>query len=107
MNFGVDATFGFSAAGSGGGGGGSTTQFMWVVGGPSNFGGAPAAGATTLVNAALVGVKVRMSRNGLWQMGLNPLTGNTYYTKILANDFVTFSAALANGEELIVETIPN
>jgi hypothetical protein len=89
----------------------STVQFMFVVGGPNNFAsivGAPAvpvAGATDMVTALLATFAVRMSRNGLWQMGLNPLDGNTFYTKVLASNVITFPA-LGNGEEIIIETIP-
>lgn len=105
MNYGANTAFGFSGSGSGGGGGSSASQFMWVVGGPANFSGAPGAGATVFNNAALAGKKVRVTRGGLTQMGLNPLTGNTYYTKNLADSFLTFSAALGAQEEITVETL--
>jgi len=77
---------------------------MWVVNGPSNFAGAPGIGATTLNDPALLGKKVRVSRGGSWQMGLNPLTGNTFYTKVLGNTFLTFSSPLVDQEEIIVES---
>ena len=90
----------------------STTQYMWVVGGANNFASLPGtptppmAGATTLVDSGLTNNKVRVFRNGVAQMGLNPGNGNTYYTKVTATNTLTFSAALAAGEEIIVETTP-
>ena len=107
MDFGVESSFGFG--GSGGGGSGPTTstiQFMWVVGGASNFASPPIAGDTVFTNANLANVMVRVSRGGLWQLGLNPTTGNSYYVKILPDNFLTFTPALQNQEEIIVETIP-
>lgn len=95
---------------SGGGGGASTTQFMWVVGGSSNFASIsgsptpPPAGTTTLVNSLLTGVNVRMFRNGLAQMGFDPGNSNSFYTKVKANNTVTFSA-LQTGDEIIIETV--
>lgn len=89
----------------------STIQFMFVVGGPNNFAsipGAPAvpvAGDTSMTTALLTGFAVRMSRNGLWQMGFNPLDGNTYYTKVLGSNTINFPA-LGAGEEIIIETVP-
>lgn len=105
MNVGSESAFGFSGGtGGGGGGGGATTQFMWVVNGPSNFAGPPVSGDTVFTNAAMAGKKVRVSRGGAWQLGLNPETGNTYYTKTEADDFLTFSSALVDQEEIIVES---
>lgn len=89
----------------------STIQFMFVVGGPNNFGsiaGAPAVpgvGAGSMTTSLIAGFAVRMSRNGLWQMGLNPLDGNTYYTKAIASNTINFPA-LGAGEEIIIETVP-
>ena len=90
----------------------STIQFMFVVGGPNNFAsipGAPAvpvAGDTSMTTALLTGFAVRMFRNGLAQMGFNPLDGNTYYTKVPAANVIDFFGALGGGEEIIIETIP-
>lgn len=89
-----------------------TYQFYWVVGGTNNFSTLPGppvppiAGASTLVSSLLAGYAVRVSRNTAYQMGINPANGNTYFTKNVADSFVTFSPALAAGEEMIVETIP-
>jgi hypothetical protein len=90
----------------------STIQFMFVVGGPNNFAsivGAPAvpvSGAGDMVTGLLSTFAVRMSRNGAWQMGLNPLDGNSYYTKVQSSNTIAFFPALAPGEEIIIETIP-
>ena len=104
MNFGNETPFGFGSAGGGGGSGPGplSNQFMWVVGGPSNFAGPPVAGDTVFTNAALAGRRVIVSRGGLNQLGLNPATGNTYYIKNTADDFLTFSSALVDQEEIIV-----
>lgn len=107
MDFGVESSFGFGGAGGGGSGPTtSTIQFMWVVGGVSNFASPPVAGDTVFTNSNLTNVNVRVSRGGLWQLGLNPTTGNSYYTKVKANGFLTFTPALVAFEEIIVETIP-
>lgn len=90
----------------------STVQFQFVVGGPNNFASIPGAppvpiaGAVSMTTALIAGVLVRMSRNGLWQEGFNPLDGNTYYTKALASNTINFFGALNPGEEIIIETIP-
>lgn len=86
-----------------------TLQFMWVVGGPANFSTPtpPIAGSTTFVSSLIAGVAVRVSRSGLWQMGLNPANGNSYYIKTNnASNTITFTPALGSGEEIIIETIP-
>jgi hypothetical protein len=107
MDFGVESSFGFGGAAGGGSGPSTPTiQFMWVVGGPSNFGSPPVAGDTVFTNSNLTNVKVRVSRGGLWQLGLNPMSGNSYYIKVTANSFLTFTPALVKDEEIIVETIP-
>lgn len=90
---------------------GSTLQFMFVVGGPNNFASipgapaAPVAGAVSMTTALITGFAVRMARNGLWQLGFNPLDGNTFYTKVAAANIINFPA-LGAGEEVIIETIP-
>jgi len=90
----------------------STIQFMWVVGGNNNFSSitsapaVPGVGSTTLITSLLTGVLVRVYRNGLVQMGLDPGDGDTFYTKVTASNTLTFSPALLAGERIIVETIP-
>lgn len=121
MSYG-QGNIGYTPPPSSGGGSGSvawdnitgkpfTTQFMFVVGGPNNFGtipGAPAvpvAGDTSMTSGILTGFAVRVSRNGTWQLGFNPLDGNTFFTKVLAASIISFPA-LGSGEEIIIETIP-
>jgi hypothetical protein len=90
----------------------TTIQFMFVVGGPNNFASIPSAppvpvaGDSSMTTALLSGFNVRMSRNGLWQEGFNPLDGNTYYTKVKAANVINWFGPLGNGEEIIIETIP-
>jgi hypothetical protein len=102
---------------SGGGGStppivGTTVQFMFVVGGPNNFASilgappVPVAGDVSMTTALLAGVNVRMSRNGEWQEGFNPLDGNTYYTKVKAANVIDWFGPLGPFEEIIIETIP-
>lgn len=97
---------------SGSGPASTTLQYMWVVGGANNFATLPGsptppiAGATTLVDSGLTGFTVRVYRGGLRQLGVNPASGNTYYTKTTGSNTLTFSQALTAGEEIIVETIP-
>ena len=111
MNFGVNSAFGFGSSGGGGGGSSSVTQFYWVVGGNNNFAtipGAPSppgAGDTTLTTNILTGKKVRVSRGSLWQMGIDPGNGNSFFIKIQASNTCTFTPALLNDEEIILETI--
>lgn len=89
-----------------------TVQFMFVVGGPNNFAsipGAPAVpgnGAASMTTNLISGLAVRMSRNGLWQMGFDPMDGNSFYTKVLASNVINFNGPLSTGEEIIIETIP-
>ena len=105
MNFGVETSFGFSAASTGGGGGGSgiSVQYAWVVGGAANFSSPtpPGSGASTLTSGMLVGKKAIVSRGGLNQSPFNPATGNSYYTQ--SGGTVTFVPALSNGEEIEVQ----
>lgn len=90
----------------------ATVQFQFVVGGPNNFAtivGAPAvpvAGDSSMTTALIAGLAVRMSRNGLWQEGFNPLDGNTFYTKALPSSTINWTGPLGPGDEIIIETIP-
>lgn len=97
-----------AASGSGSG----CIKFSWIVGGASNFATIPGsptppvAGATTLVNTLLQNNDVRVSLNGFWLTGQDPGNGSTHYTKSsLASDTVTFSQAIVNGDQVIVETL--
>ena len=66
--------------------------------------GYPAIGATTYTNAAFSGADVIMVwRNGLPQWQGDPGDGDTYFT--FATTTVTFSAALATSEKIIILAI--
>lgn len=94
------------------GAGSGSIKFMWIVGGANNFAGIPGsptppvAGATTLVNSLIANNDVRVSFNGQWLIGVDPGDGTLHYTKTsLSSNTVTFSAPIANGDQLIVETL--
>lgn len=77
----------------------------WVVG----QGGFPGNGATTYTNANFVNVpvgRIYVFRNGLPQFSSNPGDGDTYYSKNIADNFITFSSALATSEKIIVLILP-
>lgn len=83
----------------------STITVEWTVG-ASGF---PGAGATTYTDARLVNVpvtQVYVFRNGLPQFNANQGAGDTYFTKVLANNFLTFSAPLSALETIIVLILP-
>jgi len=66
--------------------------------------GYPAVGATTYTNAAFSGADVIMVwRNGLPQWQTDPGDGDTYFT--FASTTITFSAALAVSEKIIILAI--
>lgn len=83
----------------------STITIEWTVGDV----GFPGIGATTYTNASLANIpasRVYVFRNGVPQFASNPPDGDTYYTKITANNFITFSAALGALEKIIILILP-
>lgn len=92
--------------GPAGAGGVASSIFAWVVGGPANFDDPPVAGDTTFQNDLLAGYNVIFFRNGFFQLPLNPLNTNSYFTKVKASDTMNFPA-LGAGDELCVITIPS
>lgn len=83
----------------------NTITVEWLVGAV----GFPGAGATTYTNASLANVplaRVYVFRNGIPQFSSNPGDGDTYYTKNLADNFLTFSSALGLGEKIIILILP-
>lgn len=83
----------------------STIAIEWVVG----AGGFPGPGSTTYTDSRLINIpaaQVNVFRNGLPQFSSNPGDGNTYITKVTANNFLTFSTALGAGEEIIILILP-
>lgn len=63
-------------------------------------------GSTVVSCAAFAGVRVEVHRAGQLNPGIDPSDGSTYHTKILADDFITFSDPLVAGEFIYIETIP-
>ena len=83
----------------------NTVTVEWLVGDV----GFPGPGSTTFTNANLTNVpvgRVYVFRNGLPQFSSNPGDGDTYYSKNTADNFLTFSLALASSEKIIVLILP-
>lgn len=83
----------------------SSITVEWLVG----SGGFPGPGATTYTNANFVNVpvsRVYVFRNAFAQFNSNPGDGDTYYTKNLADNFITFSSPLDAGDKIIVLILP-
>lgn len=79
----------------------STILVEWLVG----AGGFPGNGATVYTDARLVGIPINqllVFRNDLPQYAANQSDGNTYFTKVTGNNFITFSQALTTGERIII-----
>lgn len=83
----------------------STVTVEWTVG----AGGFPGPGATVYTDARLVNIpatRINVSRNGLPQFSANQSDGDTYFTKVTADGFLTFSAALASMDKIIIQILP-
>lgn len=79
----------------------STMLIEWTVGAV----GFPANGATTLVDSRLTNVppeRVRVFRNPPPQFMADQGDGDTYITKVTADNFLTFHPAINTGEKIIV-----
>lgn len=79
----------------------STVLIEWMVG----TGGFPGNGATTLVDSRLTNIppaQVRVFRNPPPQFMSNQGDGDTYITKVTADNFLTFHPAINTGEKIIV-----
>lgn len=63
-------------------------------------------GSTVVTLSDFENVRVNVWRGNLLLPGIDPLDGGSYYTKVLADDFITFSSPLVNGEFVRIETIP-
>lgn len=82
-----------------------TITVEWLVG----AGGFPGPGATVYTDNRMVGIpvaRVYVFRNGIPQFSGNPGDGDTYYTKNTPDNFLTFSAALAASEKIIILLLP-
>lgn len=64
-------------------------------------------GSTVVTCNAFANVRVRVSRGNIFIPGINPLDGSNYYTKVITDNFITFSSPLVNGEFIYIETIPS
>lgn len=62
--------------------------------------------SNTITCAAFIGVRVIVIRGNISIPGIDPLDGSNYFTKLLANDFITLNAPLASGEFVRIQTIP-
>lgn len=83
----------------------STITVEWTVG----AGGFPGPGSTTYTDARLINIpasQVYVYRNGIIQLSANQGDGNTYFTKITGNNFLTFSAALGAAESIVILILP-
>jgi len=83
----------------------SSITVEWVVGEV----GYPGEGATTYTNSSMANVpvsRIYVFRNGFPQFASNPPDGDTYYTKNLADNFLTFSASLGLNEKIIILILP-
>jgi hypothetical protein len=79
----------------------STVLIEWTVG----TGGFPLNGATTLVDSRLTNIppaQVRVFRNPPPQFMSDQGDGDTYITKVTADNFLTFHPAINTGEKVIV-----
>jgi hypothetical protein len=83
----------------------STITVEWTVGDI----GFPGPGATVYTDSRLVNIpsaQVYVYRNGFPQFSSNPPDGDTYFTKVTANGFLTFHGALVASEKIIILILP-
>lgn len=83
----------------------TTITVEWLVG----AGGFPGPGSTVYTDSRLTGIpaaQVYVFRNGLPQWSSNQGNGDSYFTKVTGNNFLTFSSALGAGEGIIILILP-
>lgn len=64
-------------------------------------------GNNTITCAAFIGVRVIVIRGNIPIPGIDPGDGSKYFTKNIADDFITLSDPLVQGEFIRIQTIPN
>lgn len=63
-------------------------------------------GSLVVTCNAFANKRVFVERGNIQVPGINPGDGSQYYTKVFADNFITFSTPLVNGEFIYIETIP-
>lgn len=81
---------------------GNTVKINGVVDAVSS----PFVSGTTYVNNAMVGFQVEVFRNKLFEPDSNPGNGDSFFTKLLISNTITFSSALTAGELVQVVILP-
>lgn len=64
-------------------------------------------GSNTITSDAFIGVRVIVIRGNIPIPGIDPGDGSNYFTKLLANDYITLNNPLIAGEFIRIQTIPN
>lgn len=64
------------------------------------------ADSNTITSDAFIDERVWIIRGNIPIPGIDPLDGSNYFTKLLANNFITLSRPLALGEFIRIQTIP-
>lgn len=64
-------------------------------------------GSNTITSSAFIGVRVIVIRGNIPIPGINPGDGSNYFTKLLANDYITLNNPLVEGEFIRIQTIPS
>lgn len=63
-------------------------------------------GSTIVSCNAFANKRVYVERGNIFNPGIDPGDGSQYHTKVFADDFITLSTPLVNGEFIYIETIP-
>lgn len=81
------------------GGGSTSTYIEATVGTPLADSYGLTVGSTVYTNVALLNKQVNVERN-LFPLPNGPWNGNTYFTKVLTDNFLTFSDPLQIGDRI-------
>lgn len=82
---------------------GNTVKINGVV----DAGGSAFASGTTYINNAMLNFPVEVFRNKLFEPDSNPGNGDSYFTKTLSSNTITFSTPLSPGELVQVVILPS